>query len=57
MTAQQFNSEQGQKLTQLEYQVRAMLNRQGYYSKGVAKLYDRIRKHQELVEKLYPETK
>jgi hypothetical protein len=55
MTAKQFNSPEGQKLRELQYKHDALLKKQGYYSKGVAKLSDRIRKQAELVERLYPE--
>ena len=54
MTAQQFYSEEGQKLNQLESQYKELLNRQGYYSKGVAKLSARIEKQKEIVEKFKP---
>ena len=42
MTSKQFYSEDGQKLTQLIHDHDSLLNRQGYYSKGVAKLAHRI---------------
>ncbi len=51
MTAKQFYSEDGQKLQSLQYQHDKMLNRQGYYSKGVAKLGERIRKLTEKMNK------
>ena len=54
MTAQQFYSLEGQKLSQLEHKYTTLLNKQGYYSKGVAQLSNRIMKQKKLVEKLYP---
>ena len=54
MTAKQFYSEEGQKLSQLEHKYNTLLNKQGYYSKGVAKLSNQIVKQKELLEKLYP---
>lgn len=56
MTSAQLYSEDGQKLTQLEQEHRDLLNRTGYYSKGVGKLARRI---QVLKEKmgLFPKEK
>ncbi len=54
MTSQQFYSTEGQKLMQLEHQKERMLNRAGGYTKGVAKIADRIFKLQEKIKLLYP---
>lgn len=44
MTTEQFYSELGQKIAELENKKKALLNKQGYYSKGVAKLGSKIEK-------------
>ncbi len=49
LTAQQFYSEDGQKLQSLQYQHDSLLKRQGYYSKGVVKLSHRIVKLKEKI--------
>lgn len=54
LTAKQFYTPEGQKLMELENKKTAMLNRQGYYSKGVAKLGNQIAKLKIKIEQLYP---
>ncbi len=54
LTAKQFYSEDGQKLQSLQHQHDSLLNRQGYYSKGVAKLGDRIEKLKEKIKAQQP---
>lgn len=57
MTAKQFYSEEGQKLQSLEYEKDQMLNKQGYYSKGVARLGERIEKLKNKIEKINHQNK
>lgn len=55
MTAKQFYTEEGEQLMRLQHKHDDLLNRQGYYSKGVARLAHRIALLKEKIEKLYPE--
>ena len=56
MTSQQFYSPEGQKLTALEYKKTRLLDKNGY-TKGVAKISERIEKQKAIIEKLYPSQK
>jgi hypothetical protein len=54
MNSQQFYSPEGEILRDLETKYNNLLNKQGYYSKGVAALSNRILKQKSKLEKLYP---